>query len=447
MDHIEQKICEIIDQNQEEIKAFGRDIWHHAEMGYKEYRTAEKFVEYAKKYGLETETGLAVTGVKSYLKGKGKEGITVGVIGEMDALPIANHPDANPETGASHCCGHNAQLTGVIGAMMALTDPEVKEAMDGNVVFMAAPAEEYVDLPFKQQLIREGKIRYGGGKCELIRVGALDDIDIAVGHHTAPELDLRLSNGSTNGFVNKIITYTGVASHAAAAPHMGIDAQNAAMLALHALDLQRESFQEKDFVRVHSMITKGAPSVNVIADTVELNNCVRAKSVAAVKDASRKADRSFRAGAVATGCGMRLETVSGYMPTIPCSDVTALKEALEEVAGDQYKIEYQGAEEHTSASTDFGDVSCIMPLLQFSTGGYTGQLHNPDVRVTDEYLAYVVTAKIFALTAYKLLKNGGDYAKALLDSYQAVMTKEAYLEFMDSMNSVEEIPMAPLEIV
>ena len=88
-----------------------------------------------------------------------------------------------------------------------------------------------------------------------------------------------------------------------------------------------------------------------------------------------------------------------------------------------------------------------MPLLQFSPGGYTGQLHNPDVRVTDEYLAYVVTAKIFALTAYKLLKNGGDYAKALLDSYQAVMTKEAYLEFMDSMNSVEEIPMAPLEIV
>ena len=125
MDHIEQKICEIIDQNQEEIKAFGRDIWHHAEMGYKEYRTAEKFVEYAKKYGLETETGLAVTGVKSYLKGKGKEGITVGVIGEMDALPIANHPDANPETGASHCCGHTAQLTGVIGAMVALAGPQV----------------------------------------------------------------------------------------------------------------------------------------------------------------------------------------------------------------------------------------------------------------------------------------------------------------------------------
>lgn len=49
MDRIEQKICDIIDKNQEEIKAFGRDIWCHAEMGYKEYRTAEKFLEYAKR--------------------------------------------------------------------------------------------------------------------------------------------------------------------------------------------------------------------------------------------------------------------------------------------------------------------------------------------------------------------------------------------------------------
>ena len=103
MDRIEQKICDIIDKNQEEIKAFGRDIWCHAEMGYKEFRTAEKFAEYAKRYGLETEEGLAVTGVKSYLKGKESGGHhkRCGRV-EMDALPIANHPDANPETGASH---------------------------------------------------------------------------------------------------------------------------------------------------------------------------------------------------------------------------------------------------------------------------------------------------------------------------------------------------------
>ena len=119
MDKIEQKICEIIDGKKEEIMAFGRDIFCHAELGYKEVRTSGKFVEEMKKLGLDAETGLAITGVKSYLKPKGStEGPTLAVIGEMDALPIPNHPDAWSETGASHCCSHNAQLTGVVRGML-----------------------------------------------------------------------------------------------------------------------------------------------------------------------------------------------------------------------------------------------------------------------------------------------------------------------------------------
>ena len=40
MDAIEQKILQVIDAHAEEIKAFGRDIFHHAELGYQEHRTA-----------------------------------------------------------------------------------------------------------------------------------------------------------------------------------------------------------------------------------------------------------------------------------------------------------------------------------------------------------------------------------------------------------------------
>ena len=40
MDRMEQKILERIDQNREKIIAFARDIYDHAELGYKEYRTA-----------------------------------------------------------------------------------------------------------------------------------------------------------------------------------------------------------------------------------------------------------------------------------------------------------------------------------------------------------------------------------------------------------------------
>ena len=58
-----------------------------------------------------------------------------------------------------------------------------------------------------------------------------------------------------------------------------------------------------------------------------------------------------------------------------------------------------------------------------------------------------MTGELFALPAYKLLKNGGDYAKALLDSYKAVLTKESYLALMDSMSTTEVKEMELLEVV
>ena len=195
---------------------------------------------------------------RGYLKGKGAPGTTVALIGELDALPINNARHTNPETGAAHCCGHNAQLAGVMGAALALCDPEIKAALDGNIVFFSAPAEEFVEIEFKDNLRQQGKIRYGGGKCELIRIGAFDDIDISVGHHIHTERgDAFILNGSSNGFVNKTIRYTGKAAHSAGMPEKGIDALNAATLALHAIDMQREGFKDEDAVRCHGFISRG----------------------------------------------------------------------------------------------------------------------------------------------------------------------------------------------
>ena len=101
----------------------------------------------------------------------------------------------------------------------------------------------------------------------------------------------------------------------------------------------------------------------------------------------------------------------------------------------------------STGSTDYGDLANLMPTIQFGTGGFKGVLHNPDVMPTDEYLAYVMTAKVFALAGYKLLKNGGTYAKAMIDSYKALMTKEEYIAYMDSMMSSEKIEMNPLPLL
>lgn len=446
MDRIEQRILEVIDIRRNEIIEIGREIWKHAEMGYKEFRTAKLFDDKISALCEEVQSGLAITGVKGYLNKRKENEMTVCLMGELDALPISVHPDANPETGASHCCGHNAQIAGVIGAAFALADEEVRHSLEGNVVLFAVPAEEFVDIEFKNELIKEGKIGYGGGKCELIRIGALEDIDVTVGHHIDPDSDVRIANSTSNGFVNKTVKFIGKASHAAGKPEKGIDALAAANLAMHAIDIQRESFKDQDAVRVHGFISRGGEAMNVIADTVTMEHSVRANNIPAFMDASDKFDRSIKAGTIATGCGAEIITLPGYLPTIPVKNTTAMKEAILSLKEQypQYQLNVDEDSPASTGSTDFGDLSSLMPLLQFKTGGFKGMLHNANMQPVDEELAYVVTAKVFALCAYKLLKNHAEAARALKNDYQAIFQRQSYCDYMDGIHKTEIIEQNPL---
>jgi len=104
---------------------------------------------------LPVQTDLAITGAKAYLNKEKAGNASLALIGELDALGIPQHAHANQETQAAHCCGHHAQLAGVIGAALALTDAEVAQKLDGQVIFFATPAEEYGEIEFKNQLIAD----------------------------------------------------------------------------------------------------------------------------------------------------------------------------------------------------------------------------------------------------------------------------------------------------
>ena len=130
MDQTEALIIETIDRHREEILEFARDIYSHAELGYKEFQTSGKFVKKMEQLGLRTEKGFAITGVKAYLNEDKKENASLALLGELDALRIPEHAFANPETNAAHCCGHHAQMAGVFGAALALTVPEIAEKLD-----------------------------------------------------------------------------------------------------------------------------------------------------------------------------------------------------------------------------------------------------------------------------------------------------------------------------
>ena len=127
MNETERKILLLIEDNRDTILEFANDIYNHAELGYKEWRTSQKFIDVMKRLHLPVEEGLAITGVKAYLNQEKADRISLALLGELDALRIPQHAHANKETLAAHCCGHHAQLAGVIGAALALTDKEVAQ--------------------------------------------------------------------------------------------------------------------------------------------------------------------------------------------------------------------------------------------------------------------------------------------------------------------------------
>ncbi|MBQ8390434.1 MAG: amidohydrolase [Oscillibacter sp.] len=438
MDEIMQRMLRVIEEHRREIIAFGRDIYDHAELGYKEHRTSARFAAEMERLGLPVRRDLAITGAKAYLNPEKAGTASLALLGELDALRIPAHAHADPETGAAHCCGHHAQMAGLLGAAIALSDKEVVAALDGQVIFFAVPAEEYGEVDFKKQLMQEGKIAYGGGKCELLRTGAFEEVDLAVTHHITTDPGIHLGSGSGNGFVSKVITLHGRAAHAAAGPEKGVNALSAASLGLQALGLNRETFRDEDCVRVHPILTRGGDLVNVVPETAVVETLVRGKTLAAIEDASRKTDRSFRAGALALGAGITIETMPGYLPSLPQETPEPILEMMEGVFP-QEKLHITDPGTHGGGSTDVGDVQHLMPVLTFHTGGASGGLHSSAFDITDEENAYLDTARVFALYAYALLKDRAALAREVKAGYRPrFAAKEEYTAYLEQFRGCWE---------
>lgn len=452
MDRIEKRILEIIDSNADKIIDFGRDIWTHAELGFQEFRTSAKFCEALDALNLSYEKELAVTGVKSYLKEKTEGEVRIALMGEMDALPYPNNPNANPETGAAHFCGHDTQITGVMGAAIALTDPEISAALDGNVVFMGVPCEEGAAPEVQDRLMAEGKVHYLGGKCEFIHIGAMDDIQITVGSHVngMPGNDDGMKYGITNapsmGFMQKYVTYYGKAEHPGYSP-IAIDALSAARLAMNAVDMQREGCNHWDYWNnhlLHGFIRNGGHACNVITDEVKVDYEIRAKSIAALKDISYRVDRGLRAGAIAVGAGMENRTEPGYLPYVPVKDTSIMEEIFAMIDPEhKHEVTITGPDS-LQGTTDYADLSYLMPVFQFYTAGHSGFCHDDHFCVADPYEYWVVPAKCFALMAYRLLKDGASAAKKIIQENKPLMTSEDYRKLMAELKTVEIIEKEPV---
>src|ERR1051325_10619274 len=121
-DEVKRQVWTAIDQRAETVIGLGERIRKHPELGFKETKTSALVEETLAGLGLQPQTGLAMTGVKAVAAGAKGGAPSFAVIGELDALGVAGHPEADPATGAAHACGHNAQIAGLLGAAMGLLD-------------------------------------------------------------------------------------------------------------------------------------------------------------------------------------------------------------------------------------------------------------------------------------------------------------------------------------
>ena len=95
------------------------------------------------------------------------------------------------------------------------------------------------------------------------------------------------------------------------------------------------------------------------------------------------------------------------------------------------------SEEHTTGSTDMGDVSAIMPAIHPYGGGVRGQAHTKHYEIVDPYVAYVVPAKAMAMTAIDLLANGAAEGLRIKSEYKPLYTRETYLKMWEEAVSGE----------
>ena len=433
-DELKRQVWEAIDRQADAVIGIGETIRKHPELGFKETKTAALVERTLSSVGLTPHTGLAMTGVKAVAAGARGAGPTFALIGELDGLGVAGHPEADPVTGAAHACGHNAQVAGMLGAAMGLHAVQAFDHLSGRVAFFGVPAEEGGDLEWRTRQVREGTLELLGGKCELIRQGHFDDVDLAMMIHTTS----REEDGnaalpqSNNGRFGKTARYVGKAAHAGGAPHMGINALYAAQIGLMGINCARETFKDDDAIRVHPILTHGGSQVNVIPGEARLETYVRGRTLEGIRDANAKVDRALKAGALALGATVDIDTWPGYLPLSPDPTMAALfRQTAHTLVGECR----DGG--HRAGCTDMGDVSQIMPVLHPYMGGASGTGHAADYGISDFQLGYIAPAKALAAMVVDLLWDDAAGAREVLARTRPRMTRESYLAFQRGVRKRE----------
>lgn len=373
-----QEILKSLESKTEHYNAIAATIWRLAEPGYLEEKTTDILQKELSEAGFSITQGAAGMPT-AFIASYGSGHPVVAILAEMDALPGLSQ-EASPnrlalqQGGYGHGCGHNLFGTASVAAAVAVKKWMEDHHLKGTIRLYGTPAEEGA----------------GGGKTYFVKGNLFSDVDAVL--HWHPGDNNSASPSSTLAYKLGLFRFSGLAAHAAAAPEKGRSALDGVEAMNFMVNMMREHVPQES--RIHYVIKKGGVTSNIVPDFAEVEYTVRNPTVSGVEDIWNRLLKAAEAGAMGTGTTVTHEVMTGLYNVLPNETLAKLMQKnLERVGGLKYTEEENRFAETirktvsslslppvssagevqpyklnglTSASTDVGDISWVVPTAGLS---------------------------------------------------------------------------------
>lgn len=343
LDQLKRDACAAIDAMRGELIDVSHYIHANPELAFKEQKAAGRLARAVEQAGLPVERGAFGIGT-AYASEFGKAGAaTVAILSEYDALP-----------GIGHACGHNVIAAMGLGAALGLS--KLGAGLPGRVRYLGTPAEEG-----------------GGGKEYMAQRGAFDGVSAAMMVHSA---GYDMESMPCIAIATVEVTFHGVAAHASAMPHRGVNALDAVILSYQGIAALRQHIRHTE--RIHGIITEGGLAPNIVPKRAAATWFVRAADTKDLAVLKKRVEGCFQAGAFATGCKVDIEWAAvDYLDLKTSWPIAKAYRRNAESLGRVFR-DVSSLPPGSSGSTDMGNVSHRVPSIHpmIAVGPSDAVIHN-----------------------------------------------------------------------
>ena len=383
VDEIKQLVCDEVDRVADTLISASHAIHENPELNFEEHFAHEVLTGILEDEGLKPIRG-AYDLETAFEASVGDKGSTVAVLCEYDALPDIGH-----------ACGHNIIATAGLGAGLAAA--KVAERMGGELRILGTPAEEG-----------------GGGKVFMADRGAFNDVDAAMMVHPASGDLVRMN---TIAIQRLHVGYQGKAAHAAAAPHRGHNALDAAVLGYQNVAALRQHIKPDE--RIHGIFIESGAKPNIVPERSSMEWYVRSKNAKSLEPLKKRVLNCLEAGGHATSCSMSHDWIDPYYADMVDNETICTLYSANASNIGRTLLE-PDAELKVVGSTDMGNVSYLVPSIHpmISVAPYGTPIHTPEfathAKSESGDKAVIDGAKIMAMTIVDLWAN-----KTTMDAAQS----------------------------